>query len=53
MDKIIAQAIMQFMLRVNLSGHEVPAFNASMDALQAELDRPAESLHEVNNGTEE
>lgn len=38
MDKQTIQNIMQFMLRVNLSGHEVPAFNASMNALQAELD---------------
>ena len=29
---------MQFMLRVNLSGYEVPAFNESMNALQAEID---------------
>ncbi len=39
MDKQTIQNIMQFMLRVNLSGCEVPAFNASMNALQAELDR--------------
>lgn len=39
MDKQTIQNIMQFMLRVNLSGHEVPAFNAAMNALQAELDR--------------
>lgn len=39
MDSQVVQNIMQFMLRVNLSGHEVPAFNASMNALQAELNR--------------
>lgn len=39
MNKQTIQNIMQFMLRVNLSGHEVPAFNSSMNALQAELDR--------------
>ncbi|MEB8167951.1 hypothetical protein NGH15_13595 [Escherichia coli] len=39
MDKQTIQNVMQFMLRVNLNGHEVPAFNASMNALQAELDR--------------
>ena len=53
MDKQTIQNIMQFMLRVNLSGHEVPAFNASMNALQAELDSPIESLHVVKNGTDE
>lgn len=53
MDKQTIQNIMQFMLRVNLSGHEVPAFNASMNALQAELDRPSESLHEVTDGPKE
>jgi len=30
---------MQFMLRVNLTGQEVPAFTVAMNALQAELDR--------------
>lgn len=44
MDKQTIQNIMQFMLRVNLSGHEVPAFNASMNALQAELDRENDQL---------
>ena len=38
MDKEIIKAAMQFMLRVNLSGQEVPAFNAVMNAMQAELE---------------
>lgn len=39
---------MQFMLRVNLTGHEVPAFNESMNALQAELNREDnQSLRQV------
>ena len=37
MDKEIINAAMQFMMRVNLSGQEVPAFNAVMNAFQAEL----------------
>lgn len=39
MDKQTIQNIMQFMLRVNLTGHEVPAFTAAMNALQTELDQ--------------
>lgn len=39
MDKEIIQAAMRFMMRVNLSGQEVPAFNAVMNALQAELNK--------------
>lgn len=39
MDKQTIQNIMQFMLRVNLTGQEVPAFTVAMNALQAELDR--------------
>lgn len=35
MPKELAQAAMQFLLRVQLSGKEVPAFNAVMDALHA------------------
>lgn len=53
MDKQTIQNIMQFMLRVNLSGQEVPAFNVAMNALQAALDSPIESLQEVKNGTDE
>ncbi|GEM_PF-2613031 len=53
MDKQTIQNIMQFMLRVNLTGQEVPAFNSSMNALQVELDRTIESLQEVKNGTDE
>lgn len=37
MEKEIIKTAMQFMMRVNLSGQEVPAFNAVMNALQAEL----------------
>ncbi|EOY8684593.1 TPA: hypothetical protein MDA92_004497 [Escherichia coli] len=48
MDKQTIQNIMQFMLRVNLTGHEVPAFNESMNALQAELNREDnQSLRQV------
>ena len=39
MDKDIINAAMQFMMRVNLSGQEVPAFNAVMNAFQAELNK--------------
>lgn len=39
MEKEIIKTAMQFMMRVNLSGQEVPAFNAVMNAFQAELDR--------------
>ena len=37
MNNQTIQNIMQFMLRVQLTGQEVPAFNAAMNALQAEL----------------
>ena len=37
MDKQTVQNIMQFMMRVQLTGQEVPAFNAVMNALQVEL----------------
>ncbi|HBB9679431.1 TPA: hypothetical protein JLN00_000113 [Escherichia coli] len=50
MNKQTIQYIMQFMLRVNLTGHEVPAFNEAMNALQAELDRPEASMPEVKDG---
>lgn len=50
MDKQTIQNIMQFMLRVNLSGHEVPAFNSSMNVLQVELDRENDQpLQRVQN----
>lgn len=35
MDKDVANAAGQFLLRVNLVGSEVPAFNAVMQALEA------------------
>lgn len=49
MDKEIIKTAMQFMMRVNLSGQEVLAFNAVMGALQAELNSNSE---EVKNGTD-
>ena len=51
MNKQTIQNIMQFMMRVNLTGQEVPAFNEAMNALQAELDRPEASMPEVKDGT--
>lgn len=49
MDKQTIQNIMQFMLRVNLTGQEVPAFTVAMNALQAELERSVKDTTEVNN----
>lgn len=37
MEKEIIKTAMQFMMRVDLKGQEVPAFNAVMNAMQAEL----------------
>lgn len=45
MDSQTVQNIMQFMLRVNLTGQEVPAFNVAMNALQEELIK-SEKNHE-------
>lgn len=42
MDKQIIKNIMEFMMRVQLTGQEVPAFNMAMNALQAEAQRSAE-----------
>lgn len=42
MDKQVIQNIIQFMLRVNLTGKEVPAFYEAMNALHAEVSRPVE-----------
>lgn len=39
MDKQTVQNIMQFMMRVQLTGNEVPAFNMAIEALRAELER--------------
>lgn len=39
MDKQTIQNIMQFMMRVQLTGQEVPAFNEAMNALQEEFER--------------
>ena len=43
MDKQTVQNIMGFMMRVQLTGQEVPAFNASMNALQNELNKTSTS----------
>lgn len=48
MDKDVARAATQFMLRVQLTGAEVPAFNAVMTALAALV----EQKEEVANGPE-
>lgn len=45
MDKKTVNNIMQFMMRVQLTGQEVPAFNEAMNALQDELER------KENNGS--
>lgn len=37
MNKDVIECIMTFMMRVNLSGNEVPAFNYAMKALEGEL----------------
>lgn len=42
MDKQTAHNIMGFMMRVQLTGQEVPAFNAAMGALQAAAEEPTE-----------
>lgn len=39
MEKNIVKNIMQFMMRVQLTGQEVPAFNEAMNALQEEFER--------------
>lgn len=39
MDQKIVHNIMGFMLRVKLTGKEVPAFNEAMMALQAEFEK--------------
>lgn len=44
MDKEIIKTAMQFMMRVDLKGQEVPAFNAVMGAMQNELRNDVESL---------
>lgn len=45
MDKEIIKAAMQFMMRVDLKGQEVPAFNAVMNAMQDELSKPSTCEH--------
>lgn len=45
MDKQIVNNIMGFMMRVQLTGQEVPAFNAVMNALQDELSKPSTCEH--------
>lgn len=39
MDKQIVKRIMDFMMTVELKGHEVPEFNIVMNALHSELNR--------------
>jgi len=41
MDKQTVQNIIGFMMRVQLTGQEVPAFNVAMNALQNELNKPS------------
>jgi len=48
----IAQATIQFMLRVQLHGQEVPAFNAVMQALQSMLKEPV-AQEPTNKGAEQ
>lgn len=43
MDKQTVQNIMGFMMRVQLTGQEVPAFNAVMNALQAAAEERTEN----------
>lgn len=40
MDKEVAKAIGQFMMRVPLKGEEVPAFNTIMQTLEEILKKP-------------
>lgn len=49
MDQQTIKNIMQFMLRVNLTGQEVPAFTVAMNALQDELERRDNQLKEDVN----
>jgi len=48
MDKEVARAATQFMARVQLTGAEVPAFNAVMEALVKIIQKE----EEVANGPE-
>lgn len=43
MNKEVAQAAMQFMLRVSLQGSEVPAFNIVMAALEKVVNQPEDT----------
>ena len=49
MDKQILQAAMQFMMRVDLKGNEVPAFNSVMNAMQDELNSEPEEIKDGPN----
>ena len=49
MDKEIIKTAMQFMMRVQLTGQEVPAFNAVMNALQDELNSNHEEAKDGAN----
>ncbi|HBC7939254.1 TPA: hypothetical protein KE235_004282 [Escherichia coli] len=46
MSEEIIKIIMQFMMRVDLKGQEVPAFNKVMSALQHEIDSKSEPKSE-------
>lgn len=50
MDKKTVNNIMQFMMRVQLTGQEVPAFNEAMNSLQDELDHLEKHVTEVEDG---
>jgi hypothetical protein len=51
MNQQTIRNIMEFMMRVQLTGQEVPAFNVAMNALQAELDSQDKSITEVEDGS--
>lgn len=46
MDNQTIQHIMQFMMRVQLTGQEVPAFNNAMQWLQLELEKLGQEKQE-------
>lgn len=50
MNKEIAKAAIQFLLRTQLQGQEVPAFNAVMNSLNAIVSGEAEEKPGVDDG---
>lgn len=52
MDKQMVHNIMGFMMRVQLTGQEVPAFNAAMNALQAAAEEPTEKATVAQGGAQ-